>query len=326
MHTRGPSTARRSVTTVLLSTCTRTLPLACAFTTIFNDLHHYIVLQRSIATKPLQESDLQQLRHHLPAVASTDTKVLRNRTRGIVPFYTLHHLLYAARVTPDGRLVCATGAGVAYYANNRLHVGQHDAAYAQLEAALEWFYPFLKGRVSADVRWEGVIAATLNDFPCVGVHPKHRNVLYSLGYCGHGVSISNYSGRLLLDLLGKSTAVSWPGRGLASHVQGESQQRQQASTHLRSRAGKSIAGTTVSDRAKTAPSVEQLDMQAPAVATGLAGQLHFVNRRLFPPTVDGRLRFIVALLYLGLLRLLDTIENALCSRGRDGRTLQKRPV
>lgn len=95
-------------------------------------------------------------------------------------WYTLHHILYAGRLTADNRLVIQTG-NTRYHWGNALHV-QDDATYEQLEASIRWFFPHLAdgGPIRIASRWEGVIACNLADRPSIGVTGAHRNVFYSL--------------------------------------------------------------------------------------------------------------------------------------------------
>jgi len=118
-------------------------------------------------------------------------------------WYSLHHILWACRLTPDNRIAIATG-DVYYFSGDKLHMSD-DRYYGKLTRALKVFFPKLDLKV-AD-RWEGVIAITLSDFPCVGMlNEKLTNVFFSLAYCGHGVSISNYSGVIIADLYLKQRA------------------------------------------------------------------------------------------------------------------------
>jgi len=114
-------------------------------------------------------------------------------------FYTLHHILYALRLTHDNRLVAATG-NVRYFWNNQRHIAAQPADYARLERAITWCWPQLTG-VRTAFRWEGVLAVTLSDLPYLGRHNQHHNVLHGIAYCGHGVSLANHSGKALADLL-----------------------------------------------------------------------------------------------------------------------------
>ena len=119
--------------------------------------------------------------------------------------YTLHHIWWACRITSDNRIALATGD--VYYANkDKLHdPSLQNDAYRALEIALEAFFPGLGLEVG--VKWEGVIAVTLSDFPCIGtLDSKHPNVYHALAYCGHGVPASNFSGVIIRDLFMKNQA------------------------------------------------------------------------------------------------------------------------
>jgi glycine/D-amino acid oxidase-like deaminating enzyme len=116
-----------------------------------------------------------------------------------VGFYTLHHILYALRLTADDRILAATG-DVRYFAGDRLHVGDRPRDYALLKNAIAWMWPALAD-LEIEHRWEGVVGVTLSDLPSVGRHRRHANVVHALGYCGHGVALANHAGGLVRDLL-----------------------------------------------------------------------------------------------------------------------------
>ncbi len=118
--------------------------------------------------------------------------------RGREGFYTLHHILYALRPTADGRILAATG-NVRYFWNDRLHVAE-SPDYGMLEGAIGWLWPALRG-IRIESRWEGVIGVTLSDFPSLGRHPRHANVVHAIAYCGHGVALANYAGTVVRDLV-----------------------------------------------------------------------------------------------------------------------------
>jgi glycine/D-amino acid oxidase-like deaminating enzyme len=123
----------------------------------------------------------------------------------ILARYTLHHILWACRLTADNRIAIATGD--VYYVNkDRLHdTSNRDSSYGKLENALRTFFPGIT--LEVDARWEGVIAVTLSDLPCIGtLDSKHPNVFHALAYCGHGVPASNYSGIVIKDLFLKNQA------------------------------------------------------------------------------------------------------------------------
>ena len=61
--------------------------------------------------------------------------------------------------------------------------------------------PYLKAvRVQITHRWTGTVALTLSRVCTMGVTGKHKNVLYSLGYSGHGITLANLAGKVLTDI------------------------------------------------------------------------------------------------------------------------------
>jgi hypothetical protein len=61
-----------------------------------------------------------------------------------------------------------------------------------------------------------MIAATLTDFPSIGVDPERSNSFHALAYCGHGVSTSNYVGSIIRDLFIRSLATIPPTIALSA--------------------------------------------------------------------------------------------------------------
>jgi glycine/D-amino acid oxidase-like deaminating enzyme len=58
------------------------------------------------------------------------------------------------------------------------------------------YFPKLEG-VAIAQQWSGVLGITLNRRPTMG---RRRNVLWALGYSGHGVTLANLAGTVLADL------------------------------------------------------------------------------------------------------------------------------
>lgn len=150
---------------------------------------------------------------------------------GRTGYYTLHHILYAFRLTADNRLFVATG-DVQYFWGNKLHV-DHPPTYRKLERAIGWFYPTLRDIRIAN-RWEGVVAVTLNDLPSIASDKKLPNVMHGLGYCGHGVALANYAGVLIRDniLRGQPSELPFVGTLPFPPVPGEPIRKPFASVYL----------------------------------------------------------------------------------------------
>jgi len=111
---------------------------------------------------------------------------------------------------------------VHYYrltADNRLLMGGRDATpprgddmdrdlnqetFAGLERDVVQVFPALRGIRFTD-RWGGPVSVPLDMAPALG-YAGDRNVVYSLGCVGHGVSLTHLNGRTVADLvLGKKT-------------------------------------------------------------------------------------------------------------------------
>lgn len=168
-----------------------------------------------------------------------------------------------------------------------MHVRDRPDAYGALLDALVWFYPSLKGQVRVTSTWEGVIAANLCDYPCVG---RDGPLLHALAFCGHGVSVANLSGELVRELFLDAV------RNDAS-----------ASAMYRQR---NHIGCLVREADKAQGQVKV------ATARDAALRLHFVGTRLFPPVPGEPVRKLVASSYLGVLRGWDFVNDAL-ARGRN---------
>jgi glycine/D-amino acid oxidase-like deaminating enzyme len=99
----------------------------------------------------------------------------------------------------DGRV--HIGGGVPQYGFNNAPAspGDADLHRRQLERELVRVYPALAG-VEFDLLWSGIIDWSLSAAPSVGQTGKHRNILYGIGYSGHGVNLTSVFGRIIADM------------------------------------------------------------------------------------------------------------------------------
>ena len=106
-------------------------------------------------------------------------------------------------VDDEGRVVFGGGATAAYgyrYGNTTASPARlGDAATHVLRGELVARFPALAG-VEVRHRWTGPLGLTRSRRCAMGVRGEHRNVLYALGYSGHGVVLANLAGRVLTDL------------------------------------------------------------------------------------------------------------------------------
>jgi glycine/D-amino acid oxidase-like deaminating enzyme len=101
-------------------------------------------------------------------------------------------------MTTDGRLLFGGGSNASYayrYGNATTHP-QSGRAYAAVRETMLHYFPRL-GDVAIAQQWSGVLGITLNRRPTMG---RRDNVLWALGYSGHGVTLANLAGTVLADL------------------------------------------------------------------------------------------------------------------------------
>jgi len=111
---------------------------------------------------------------------------------------TARNLIHYFRLTHDNRIAIG-GEDAQYYFGARFK-DRDERVFRRLRRRLVQFFPSLK-EIRFTHAWGGPIGFTLDFFPTMGVTGRHHNVYYSLGYCGHGVSIANYAGAVISDLV-----------------------------------------------------------------------------------------------------------------------------
>ncbi|MDH3211930.1 MAG: FAD-binding oxidoreductase [Myxococcales bacterium] len=111
--------------------------------------------------------------------------------------YTAHEILESYRLTVRHTLV--GGSKVVRYAwGSGLAAGYDPAAFRAIEAAFRERFPFLRGLRVARF-WGGWIGLTPDFLPALGVGGSHRNVLFGVGYAGHGVPQATLMGAMLAE-------------------------------------------------------------------------------------------------------------------------------
>jgi gamma-glutamylputrescine oxidase len=112
--------------------------------------------------------------------------------------YTAHEVLESYRLTADGRIVGGSRHVRWPYGGRALP--DHDpATSAALEAMFRARFPELPD-VAVERCWSGPIAMTLDFLPAIGRSGRHENVLFGIGYNGHGVAQASYVGTLLAKM------------------------------------------------------------------------------------------------------------------------------
>ena len=109
--------------------------------------------------------------------------------------YTAHEVLESYRLTARNTIV--GGSKLVRYAwGGALPAGYDPGAFAAIEGAFRERFPTLRD-VPVACYWGGWIGLTLDFLPVLGVEGTHQNVLYGLGYAGHGVAQATLMGAML---------------------------------------------------------------------------------------------------------------------------------
>ncbi len=112
--------------------------------------------------------------------------------------YTAHEVLESYRLTADGRIVGGS-RHVRWSYGGRALPDEDPAIFAALEAMFRARFPEL-AEVAVERCWSGPIAMTLDFLPAIGRGGRHDNVLFGIGYNGHGVAQASYVGTLLAKM------------------------------------------------------------------------------------------------------------------------------
>jgi glycine/D-amino acid oxidase-like deaminating enzyme len=112
----------------------------------------------------------------------------------------LDRLAYAS-MTRDGRMVFGGGSNASYsyrYGGGTRLDGDDEAARRAIEARFRAYFPGAEAKVATS--WSGPVALTLSRVCSMGVRGEHKNVYFALGYSGHGITLANLAGKVLVDL------------------------------------------------------------------------------------------------------------------------------
>ncbi len=107
-------------------------------------------------------------------------------------------LVHYYRLTADGRLLMG-GRDVTPPSGDDMERDLNPATFAGLERDVAEIFPPLQG-VRYTHRWGGPVSVPVDMAPALG-YAGDRNVIYSLGCVGHGVSLTHLNGRTVADLV-----------------------------------------------------------------------------------------------------------------------------
>lgn len=105
-------------------------------------------------------------------------------------------------LTSTGRALFGGGSNTSYhyaFGNGTRFGGSAERGFEDMRRQLLRYLPRLEAVPITD-RWSGPVALTLSRICTMGVRGAHRNVLFALGYSGHGVTLANLAGKVLTDV------------------------------------------------------------------------------------------------------------------------------
>ena len=106
-------------------------------------------------------------------------------------------LVHYYRLTADNRLLFG-GRDVSLSWGGNMDKDKNEKTFQGLKKDVVETFPALKG-IKFTHQWGGPVSATLDLFPAMG-YVGDKNMIYSLGLVGHGVSLSQLNGQTLADL------------------------------------------------------------------------------------------------------------------------------
>jgi len=118
---------------------------------------------------------------------------------GRVALFNQKHFFYNLYPTADNRLLFIDCDALYFYHVDR-HYSHRPAEYRSHYNLLLKKFPFLKG-IKVTHQWGGRIGVTLDWLPSIGRTGKHQNVYYSMGYNGHGLTLSHLAAKMLAQLM-----------------------------------------------------------------------------------------------------------------------------
>ena len=171
-----------------------TLVLATnAYTSKLGFFRHQVIPLHTqcLVTEPLSAAQLDELGWHSG-----------------LPFYDSRILLHHFVLTPDRRIVMGGGHAQYFFNNGVRFRGDLARIGRDMAAELARVYPSLTD-VGIDAVWSGVLGVTWDEHPAVGRTGAHGNILYALGYNGHGVNLAFLFGKIIAHLYQHKSMKLW---------------------------------------------------------------------------------------------------------------------
>ena len=108
------------------------------------------------------------------------------------------NLVHYYRLTADNRLLMG-GRDVTLSYGKNMDKDMDDAVFSGLEQDVRDLFPVLED-IRFTHRWGGPVSVTVDMSPAIG-YAGDKDIVYSLGCIGHGVSMAHLNGRTVSDLI-----------------------------------------------------------------------------------------------------------------------------
>jgi gamma-glutamylputrescine oxidase len=129
---------------------------------------------------------------------------LENWWTGREGLFTFHNMVEAYRLTSRGTLMGGVRT-VTYTFGSQPGDPNNPRHFQEISKAMRSRFPEL-GDLPFESFWSGWTAFTTDFLPLIGKTGKHKNVFYSIGYNGHGVSLATLMGSMVAEhVLGRET-------------------------------------------------------------------------------------------------------------------------
>ncbi|MGA2811039.1 MAG: FAD-dependent oxidoreductase [Candidatus Acidiferrum sp.] len=116
-----------------------------------------------------------------------------------IPFNDSRVETYYLGLTSDNRIHIGGGPVDYCFNNGTAEPASAQQGYQRIHQELLRIFPALQG-VPFETTWSGVVDMSLDQSPAVGVLGKYHNILYGIGFSGHGVNLTSLFGRIIADL------------------------------------------------------------------------------------------------------------------------------
>lgn len=107
-------------------------------------------------------------------------------------------LVHYMRITKCGRITMG-GGNIGIDISKDMNKWHDNKIWEDLKAHFDWLFPELKHK-KVHYKWGGAVSGNMDMTPEIGFIGD-ENIIYANGCIGHGVSLTQYNGRIIADIL-----------------------------------------------------------------------------------------------------------------------------